>query len=40
MWQSSTQRSGAAFGHLLLCVGDRAFEGLHVVAFCFADDFL
>jgi hypothetical protein len=25
--------SGAAFGHLLLCVGERALEGLDVVAF-------
>ncbi len=32
--------SGAAFGHLLLRVGDGALEGLDVVAFCFADDFL
>jgi hypothetical protein len=32
--------SGAAFGHFLLRVGDRALEGLYVVAFGLADDFL
>src|ERR1039458_10436094 len=31
--------SGAAFGHFLLRVGDRALQGLYVVAFCLADYF-
>src|SRR5271165_1682679 len=32
--------SGAGCGHFLLGVGDGALEGLDVVAFCLADDFL